>query len=167
MNVLLFTCAQSAVVDSRTNRLSLFNLLEELNATSFPCTISGLALTLVMLRTPEEPEEAFVTIQSTQEGRVLSGFSIALQFHRHLRTRVVADLNGLTAIGPGVIELSVLSPSQIIMASWKVKVNQTFRTTSQDTPVLGGAAHPEQSQPLLLTPNSQKARGVSRTRKKH
>jgi hypothetical protein len=167
MNVLLFTCAQSAVVDSRTNQLSLFNLLEELNAASFPCTISGLVLILVMLRNPEEPDEAFVTVQSMQEGRVLSGFSLALQFHRHLRTRVVADLNGLTAIGPGVIELSVLSPSQTLMASWKVKVNQALRTTSEDTRVLGGAAHSEVTQPLLLTPSSQKTRGVARTRKKH
>ena len=167
MDVLLFACSQSAVVDSRTNRLSLFNLLEELNTTSFPCTISGLALILVMLRTPEEPDESFVTIQSTQEGRVLSGFTIGLQFQHHLRTRVVADLNGLTAIGPGLMELTVLSPTQTIMASWKVRVNHTVGGAHPATSTPSAGPQPEAPRSIALAPAAQKERNAPRTRKKH
>jgi hypothetical protein len=166
MDVLVFACAQTAVVDSRTNQLSLFNLLEEVHTSSFPYTISGLALVLVMLRTAEEPEEVFVTVQSTQGGRVLSGFSLALQFHHHLRTRVIADLNGLTAVGPGMIELSVLSPNQSIMASWKVRVNRSVDNNDQNASV-SDTVHPEGPGSLLLEPTAQKTRDSPRGPKKH
>jgi hypothetical protein len=167
MEVLLFACADSAVIDSRTNRLSLFNLVEELNAADFPCSISGLALVLVLLRSSSEPDETVVTVQSIQDGEIISSFSLPVQFHHHLRARVVADLDGLSARGAGIVELSIISSNQTLMASWKIRVNHLLRAANEALALR--PAHP--SGPLLppisLTANGAKAKDTGRRRKKH
>jgi hypothetical protein len=165
MEVLLFACTESAVIDSRTNRLSLFNIVEEIHAKNFPCVMSGLALVLVLLRSPLEPAEASVTVQSSQGGRRLSCFPLSVNFQQHLRTRVVADLNGLTAEEPGTVALSIISPSETLMASWKIRVNHLIHRASQASPQSVG---PSVTLPAVsLTAKEKKTRDVGRTKKKH
>jgi hypothetical protein len=57
MKTTFFACAQGAVVDQRTNAISLFNLIEELQSPVFPFVIPNISLAMTFQREADEPDQ--------------------------------------------------------------------------------------------------------------
>ena len=65
MKLWLLTCADSYSVDMSTNRLSIFHVIENIGAASFPVTLPRLSFIVLLSRTSRETQKASVELRLT------------------------------------------------------------------------------------------------------
>jgi hypothetical protein len=80
MRVLLFACAESAAIDQGTNRVSLFNLLEEIASPVFPVVFPQLTMAAVSSREEMEPSLFTLSLRITLGGQQLVESSLSIDF---------------------------------------------------------------------------------------
>jgi len=109
MKLLFFACADTAIVDARNNRVSLVNLIEELNAPTFPAVHPYLNIFALLEREPNEKAKAIGKLKLSFGDQTLVSTNIDIDFQGQLRTRVVAMMQGVVFEKPGrlLIELRV------------------------------------------------------------
>jgi hypothetical protein len=122
MRLLLFTCAETCVLDQLTNRSSLFNLLEEIVTPTFPVAIYSVAIFSLWERDESEPDtEARLTVKlNTHE---LMQAPIALAFQGKLRCRALVTVHGLVVSEHGNLIFEVASGGSVVGA-WTVIVQR-------------------------------------------
>lgn len=123
MEARLVICAQSLSIDQRTNTLSLFNIVEEVSAPSFPLVIPYMSVAVMLLRSAEEPSaptDVFITIYLDAE-RVLHA-GIKTDFQQQLRAKVIVEMQGVVIARAGVLRAVVKHADQEL-GTWKVSVN--------------------------------------------
>lgn len=125
MHVSLFACAESAVVDQRTNRLSLFHIMEEISSPTFPAAVPQLTVVVVMSREESEPSLANLMLRVTLTGldKPLVEGPMAIDFQGRLRTRGLGHIAGMPVLGPGLLRFS-LHDGDKELAYWEVIVIQ-------------------------------------------
>jgi hypothetical protein len=122
MKVLLFACADSASLDARSNRLSLFHLTEELNAASFPAIHPTMSVVAIVERSAQEPQRGSLLITGELNGKQIFSLPFAVDFQTHLKARAIADIQGLPLSGPGKLTIKALDGTTVV-ASWPMQVN--------------------------------------------
>jgi hypothetical protein len=123
METILFVCCESAVIDARTNSVSVFNIMEELNAVNFPIVVQRISAVLMLSRTEDEPQNLDLHIRITLSEQELYNGPVAVSFHEHLTTRVVADLIGLLIPAPGNLRIDV-QDAGISHGHWTTRINR-------------------------------------------
>ena len=123
MDCYLFTCAESVVVDIETNRLSLFNLMEELGAASFPVVIFPIAFVAAFTRTPDEPDDPPLKLLIKIDDEVLFQVAPASPFRGHLRSRAIWRMASLVIPKPGVLR-ATLHTGELLLGKWEMTVQQ-------------------------------------------
>jgi len=125
MHVTLFTCAESFAVDSRSNRPSLFHVLDEFDASEFPVMLPQLHVVAMLERSPHEPEATNANLSVTFGGDSvpLVDAQFAIAFEGKLRARTFGLLQGLAIPAPGIVT-ATLSMNGQKKASWKITVTQ-------------------------------------------
>jgi hypothetical protein len=121
MRVLLFTCSDSVVVDQRRNSVSIFNLLEELNAATFPFVIP-MATVFVYLERAEDESPGDMSIKMTIDRQELFRIPLQLDFQGRLRLRLMNEVRGLVIPAPGLFRLTV-EREGVVLASWEMPIN--------------------------------------------
>lgn len=124
MKLVFVACAQSSAVDSQTGRLSLFHLLEQMQATAFPTSLS---LTLVGMFAKEsgDPDDQSVRLRIGLDDTPLLDSSVAFSFEGKSRTRVLTAINGVGITGPGVLSFSFHSASgEPLGSAWTAVVEK-------------------------------------------
>ncbi|MGE0651925.1 MAG: hypothetical protein AB7P12_09265 [Alphaproteobacteria bacterium] len=122
MDVLFLACADSASIDQRTNRLSLFNIIEELSAAGFPANVPSLALVMLLKRSRKESEEVELGITGRLNGKDLFSGAFRISFQGKLRTRAIANMQNVILTAPGKLNVEVRHKKKVI-GSWPVDVN--------------------------------------------
>ena len=125
MNVLLHICTDFASVDLYSNKLSLFNIIEELNAASFPVFLQQFTIVTMLERTEDEPDSVIGSFKVTFDSRNKELFetSIEFKFQQHLRTRNISNFSGLLLPAPGRLSIELYLDGNIA-SSWPIHVNQ-------------------------------------------
>jgi hypothetical protein len=132
MKLIFMTCAQSSAVDSQTGRLSLFHLLEQVQATSFPTALS-LTLVGMFVRGAGEPEDQSIRLKVELDESAIFDSSVNFSFQGKQRSRVLMALNGLAIPSAGTLSFSFLSGEGVPLgAPWDVLVEMA---TAQQEPV--------------------------------
>lgn len=124
MKLIFMTCAQSSAVDSQTGRLSLFHLLEQVQATNFPTAMS---LTLVGMFTREagDPDDQSVRLKVELGETAILDSSVNFSFQGKQRSRVLMALNGLAIPSAGNLSFSFLSGEGMALGvPWEVVVEK-------------------------------------------
>lgn len=107
MNVRLLSVCEVALVDRRTNNLSLVNILNELTPNGFPFAIPRLVLVAVFeCEGDEELPEVILRIK--QEGTVLFSQPLVPQFQGKPRTRHILEIHGLVVSEPKPLVFQLL-----------------------------------------------------------
>jgi hypothetical protein len=135
MRLVFMTCAQSSAVDSQTGRLSLFHLLEQVQATSFP-TVLSLTLVGMFAREAGEADDQFVKLKVDLEEKEIFESSVSFSFRGKLRSRVLMAINGLAIPSAGMLSFSFLSGDGAPLgAPWDVIVEKAhaLQTPAQAT----------------------------------
>lgn len=119
------TCAQSSAVDSQTGRLSLFHLLEQVQATSFP-TVLSLTLVGMFARETGEADDQSVKLKVDLGETAIVESSVNFSFRGKPRSRVLMAMNGLAIPSTGKLSFSFLSGDGAPLgAPWEVIVEKT------------------------------------------
>ena len=102
----LMLCAESIVVDARTNNVSVFNIMDELSAESFPIFLQRFTVLTVLERDDDNDStiECFLRITLADEEILNQAFDINFQDKK--RTRNIVTLGGMTVLRPGTLEVS-------------------------------------------------------------
>lgn len=128
---MFMTCAQSSAVDSQTGRLSLFHLLEQVQATSFPTALS-LTLVGMFAREASEADDQSVRLRVELEEAAVFESAVNFAFRGKPRSRVLMAMNGLAIPSAGKLSFSFLSGEGAPLgAPWEVIVEQA---PAQQTP---------------------------------
>lgn len=124
MKLIFMTCAQSSAVDSQTGRLSLFHLLEQVQATNFPTAMS-LTLVGMFAREEGEPDDQSVRLKVDLGETAIFDSSVNFSFRGKLRSRVLMAMNGLAIPSAGKLSFSFLSGEGLPLgAPWEVFVEK-------------------------------------------
>lgn len=123
MKTVLVACAESALVDQQTNKLSLFGILEELSGAGFPGFIPSAAFVIVLEREPKEPSTFDLVLTIDIGGNKIFETPIKMQFQGLLRSRAVASMQAVPILGPGIMTFSARHGRKVL-GSWSVPITQ-------------------------------------------
>jgi hypothetical protein len=134
MEARLIVCAQSVVIDQRSNALSLLNILEELNVPAFPFAIAYMAVGILLSREATEPSNPTnFTLRFYLENEQIFRTIINPMFQQHLRMRFVLDIQAFVIQRAGTLRVTV-NQDERELGMWKVYVNN-IGPTAVVTPI--------------------------------
>jgi hypothetical protein len=120
LKVHYIACAQSSALDSTTNRLSLFHLMDEIAAAAFPTTLPSLCIAALFERDATETNQQSCVLTVSLDDVTVASFALSVQFGSTKRTRVVNTVQGLTIPGPGTVTVAIVCRS-VVLASWQAQ----------------------------------------------
>jgi hypothetical protein len=134
MRSLLTLCCESAVVDLINNRLSIFNVLDEVNVLQFPTVLAKVTLVFVIEREAEEEQQFETILTVSHSGNELVRSPMAANFGDKQRLRLIPVIQGFVLPGPGVFRAAMRHNDQE-MGFWEFKVGQSAPSQAvQETP---------------------------------
>ncbi len=102
-----FVVAESVSIDQLTNRVSIFNILERIQAPAFPLTFPKLMAVSLWEEDEIDSERQYqVVIRITLGGNELEHIRQNLNFPRR-RLRTIAQIQNLEIPGPGRMEIEL------------------------------------------------------------
>jgi len=136
----LFFCSDSASIDARTNALSAFHIIEQVNAPSFPVVIPRVSILCFLSREDADPSQVSLQLQIFSGDQKLFDGPVAIDFVQQRATRTILELNGMVV--PSPVELRfVLVLEKTVLDSWAITVNQVGLPGLQMTLPPTPAAH--------------------------
>ena len=144
MQLLFFTCAESSVVDSRTNRLSIFHVMEEMEAASFPAPLGQLTCIMMLSKTRRERQNVLFHIRFNLNKQLLVDLPFEVNFQDKQRVRGLAEIRNLVISGPGKLQ-AVLNYKNKDLGEWTVQVKQIGEVKlAQEASAIAAAGGPVQ-----------------------
>ena len=123
MEAILFVCSESATIDVRTNTLSVFHIMEEVNAANFPFLLQKFSVVVVLSRTEDEPQNPDFRVRIRLGDQELFDGPVAIGFQHHLRARAIADFFGLVIVAPGDLGVEARDATQTL-GRWTTRINR-------------------------------------------
>ena len=114
-------CAEGASVDSTSNLLSIFNIIDEINSQTFPVAFPRLVVVFIVERADgdEDRNEAFITFKVNNEEKVRQ--PVLMDFQDKKRLRLVLQFAGIVFTEPGQVRASLVL-GQEELGSWKLDI---------------------------------------------
>jgi hypothetical protein len=120
MNLQFIAVAEGAVIDKGSNRISLFNVMDEIGVPAFPVMIPSLGIASMIVRAAgEDPSPVRIKISLNEQ--ILLQTGIQIDFQGHLRTRGVALVQGLILHQVGDLRIEILFGDESA-GSWGIPV---------------------------------------------
>lgn len=103
----LILCAEGVVVDSNTNTISLFSIIEEIVTTELPSILAKLSVISVMEREANDPEAYELIFRLNNNKKELWTTSVTANFNGKYRARNVVVINGIPVEEPGELRFII------------------------------------------------------------
>jgi len=114
MKLRAFVVSDSAVIDRRTNALSIFNIHGEITAESFPVAIPRLTIIAVVERREDEEERPDLVLRIKQGNDRLFEQRFSVDFQGKEVARHIIELRGLVVSRPDPLVIQLLRNSRQI-----------------------------------------------------
>jgi hypothetical protein len=121
MRAIFAICAESVAIDGATNRLSIFHILERLQATSFPILVPRLTFIAMFERQPSEPSQFDLELVVELNGTTLHRGAMPVDYQGQAATRAIVEMSGLPLPSPGLVRIVALQQN-VEMAYWQIEV---------------------------------------------
>lgn len=119
----LMTTAQGAVRDAQSNNISLFNIIQEIKAASFPIFFQRMFVVAFLEREADDPSSTQASLEIRIGANVLDDHSIDLNFGEKHKTRLVTEIVGLAIPQPGELKFT-LKAGESEIGSWSISISQ-------------------------------------------
>ena len=129
MKVHYISCATSSAVDGKTNRLSLFHVLDEISGPAFPLQLGSFCVASLFERDPSEDPVQSYALAVSLNGILLASFSMRLDFRGTRRNRTVNTIEGLAIPAPGAVMVSIVQRNDVL-AVWRMAAIQVDLATA-------------------------------------
>lgn len=113
IRLLLCLTAQGITVDSQTNALSLYNILEGVAAESFPVFLQNISYLCLLQKDADDQSTYAATFRVLIDTDELLHQDVQLDFASRLRNRVIIRVPGLVVPRPGNLVFQLTLPDQI------------------------------------------------------
>ena len=114
METQLAILCQSVAVDRFTNRLSLFNIIERIEAPQFPVFLSESTFVILLRRETSEVNafdgEITIHLRAGTETTPVGVARLRVDFENGTATRQIANFQGLPLMSPGILEFRMALP---------------------------------------------------------
>lgn len=158
MEVEFFLCAKSAVIDAASGKLTILNVIEDLNSVVYPAAAPSLSLVGLISKKPTEPDKLDLNVIITLNNKELFKTPISPSFQGKNRTRIIIGLQGLLVTGPGRLNVSLIYKKKVV-STWHMQAVQVLQSQTAVTvsppPVVVGT--PVQSAPKTGTTRRQRS----------
>ena len=104
MSLDLFVCCEQAIVDVRSNRVTLFNVYDGIATPAFPATLGSITTVMSFSRAPAEPDRFDGFVRFSIDGEQIFEGPFSVDFEGASGTRVIAQLDGMIIPKPGRFE---------------------------------------------------------------
>ena len=131
MKLVLFVCSQSNSIDLRSNQVSIFNILDNVNAPSFPIVLDKISV-LAIFSDDITSGEYNILMDIVLNDEVLASGPIVVKFGGHTVTRTFTEIGGLILKAPGDLKFSLKYEGNEI-GEWRIKVQDFSSTVVQAT----------------------------------
>jgi hypothetical protein len=121
MEVGFFLCAESAVVDSTSNKLTILNIIEEMSAVGFPAVMPVLTIVALFSKNKAENTKPRMNVVCAQNKKQIFSIPIEPDFQGKLRTRIIVGIQGVVLPGFGRMTVSLNHKSKTI-ATWPIEI---------------------------------------------
>lgn len=112
------------LLDARSNRISVINVLDELVSPGFPVIIPKLSLCFVLARGQGDPDEVQLSIRATLGEAELMQGPVPCNFQSAPNTRLYMNFHGFAVSGPGELRFSLRMPGGQELGAWSLEVTQ-------------------------------------------
>ena len=125
MKLTYLTCAEGTSIDASTKRLSLFHILERLEAATFPTALQRFALVAMFAREANDLDSYSLRLRIALGKTVLLERPVAFSFQGSAKSRLLAEFNGLAIPETGILSFSIQSDSDQLLGAWEIAVEKT------------------------------------------
>ncbi|HNY50593.1 MAG TPA: hypothetical protein PLV50_01385 [Smithella sp.] len=129
MKSIYLLCADGIVIDRRTNNVSLFNVVEEINSVGFPLLINKLYAICLMNREVHDEDMTDAHFEFKLDNKVLLKANTSINFQQKQRTRVVLEVSGLVIPVPGTLKVSLLRDGEVIACN-EIEIHKIDKTST-------------------------------------
>lgn len=112
MDVDLICCAETCLVDKRSNKVTLVNIYDGMAISGFPAAIGPFTTVLLFRRTAGEPEQVQGFVRFFIDDQMIFQGPYDADFQGSWDTRVVGELAQLIIPRPGLFSARVISNEQ-------------------------------------------------------
>jgi hypothetical protein len=124
MHCNLFAVAESSSIDIATQRLSIFNIWEDITTANLPAFVPSMALVAILTREENEPRDVELQVIVTLNGNnILAQLQARVSFQSALKARAVINVQGMVFNEQGVCEIAIRHADAEPLGSWTMRVN--------------------------------------------
>lgn len=105
MRTILAVCCNGAAVDRFSNTLSLFEVIEEIQPSTYPAVLPRLIYVVLLERSKDEPSTLDAKIICDVNGKQVLEDDVNIDFQDKLRERHVVTIHGIPVAAPGELRL--------------------------------------------------------------
>jgi len=134
MKAVYMLCADGVVVDRRTNNVSLFNMMEEINSVGFPLLISKLYAVCLINREANDDDITEAVFEFKLDNQMLLKTNTNINFQHKQKTRAVLEVSGLVIPVPGTLKISLLKDEDVISRN-EIVINKIDQTSKAATTI--------------------------------
>ena len=101
----LMFCTENAVIDARTNNISVFNIFDEINVPRFPITLLRIvAVTILELESSDDYNSSYdCSLRLAIDDEILFEHPFTIDFKGKKRNRNIMTIEGLPLPQPGTL----------------------------------------------------------------
>jgi len=129
MKSVYMLCAEGVVVDRRTNNVSIFNMMEEINSMGFPLLINKLYAVCLINREANDEDTTEANFEFKLDNKVLLNANTSINFQNRQKTRAVLEVSGLVIPVPGILKVSLLKDGDVISFN-EIVINKIDKTST-------------------------------------
>lgn len=114
MKVQFALCAHTASVDRATNRLSIFNVIDQFPASVLPIYIPSIAFVSVIESDRDESPNVKGVLEITASARLLGRFEVPISFTNGRLARVILNFQGMPVHQAGPVVFRLTIPDEVV-----------------------------------------------------
>ena len=100
-------CARGVSIDRESGALTIFQIIDGMQATGFPVLLQHIAVVVILERAADEPQETECLLQIFNEENLLLNEQVKVNFGQALRHRQAINVEGLVVQTPGTIYIKI------------------------------------------------------------
>ena|SRR5438034_1006827 len=129
----LMLCAEAVIRDAERNAISIFNLIEDIEAEALPLLIPRFVVFNMLERDDADPETFSCLLRIALDDEKLFEQDIELSFQDKKRNRSIFTLQGLALFRPGVLRVSLsIEDQELDSFALTVSARQPTLQVTQD-----------------------------------
>jgi hypothetical protein len=131
----LLLCAQGVVRDADSGNVSVFNIMENIQAAGFPFFIQQMVVFALFERLREDSTQYEILFRLSMGTTELFTTPLAIDFQDKLRNRTTLHIRGLVVPQPGVLRVSA-ELGDTILGTYEVRIDHVTppRVEAQQVP---------------------------------